>query len=227
MLLFGGETKWDKLYTVLRFTLSTEDIEIVGGFPGWRGLYLGSAEFGYGNALYIGEHPRWDVTSYSISNKNGTSLNPTYVGSPPYDTYASCSAYDGNNTIYIIGGQTYYDRLGSIVKYNVQLYSTEIAGNLSSEIAYCSAIWYNNSAYIFGSWPNDPTRVAHLTESSGGTEVEILPVQIPIYFRGGTAITDGKFIYLVGGFEEGTELTIAKFDPVAERFTSQRETLEV
>lgn len=221
ILLLGGSKEQipTLLDTVLRFTLATEEIEVVGRFP--YGIRAGSTEFIDPNVLYFGGSTSFLQASYYIWSTNGSNLNPSPIGEVPVGMYSICSAYNGNDSVFITGGLKTDNYQYDIIKYNVLDGISQNVATLPNPAVSCSAIWFNNSMYIFGGGCND-RNVLRYTPSAGN-KLEILPVSIPAYFFGGSVVTNGKLIYLVDGFTtettDGIQMKIATFDPVAETFT--------
>ena len=203
------------------FTFHPTSTFIIADTYGWSseyGLYIGPM---YGADLMV------DLSRAQIMDQSsdGIYIEGSSIVMPQEDWLPGgrmgTSAVFTGQYYYVFGGTTCFGNCDTseIVKFDSVTHSTwTIATALPSSRMFTSAVWDGgNFVYIFGgeqNWHgtflNDILRFDIRDES-----ISLLPVVSPNARMGTSAIWDGQYAYIFGGYDGSPRNEIYKFDPVA------------
>ena len=203
------------------FTFKPTGTFIIADTYGWSseyGLYIGSM---YGADLSV------DLTMAQIMNQSsdGIHIEGSSIIMPLEDwlpgSRMGTSAVFTGQYYYVFGGTTCIGNcdIAEIVKFDPVTHNSWTIGTvLPSPRMFTSAVWDGGEfVYIFGgeqawhgTYLNQILRF-NVTDES----ISILPVTMPFSIMGTSAIWDGQYAYIFGGFNGNPRSEIFRFDPVA------------
>ncbi len=202
---------------ILRFTISTEQIEIVGKFPygvqlsgciptpAVSGFYCFGGTGDFGNDGFI----------WKILPNNASILEPVLVGEFPFqdEEYYRRLVFDGKESAWIFPGYTG----GKIVYFNSTSGEATLTEATLLENAYrATTSWVGTAAFIFGGRGEASSRdeldsIYTFTPFEDDTITE-LPFKLtkPLAYASSSAVD--SIVYIIGGFTPTNDHRLTRFD---------------
>lgn len=200
-------TRFDE---IVRVWPLTDEVEIYARFP--HPVGMGTAVITPENKIYYFGGSRdqqnylGDIWELQLGVSNPA---PVRIGNLPTDANVDGGAYDGIHFIAVIGGGVSGSGGDELYLFNTNSSVVERAIKLPSLRFGCTAAWFGDLLFIFGgSGAPQEILVYHKPSNS----LERLAVDLPTRCVFASAVTDGRYIYLL--FNDSGPFRIIKFNPL-------------
>ena len=219
--IFGGsfvrgiDSDWTT--EIVKYTLSNGNVEVVGQTPS-KLLFHQVAYAGRGSIMYMGGHNRAstyfsDILELNIRN---TSAGMPRVGRLEDRCIWHSAVWDGNEHMYIVGGQNdYRDYLDKIIRFTPRTGMVEQVGQLRTWMHSVATAWDDVKVvmYIFGGQTYSLRSTKNITTFDPATGVVTnLNASLPNSISGGRAIWTGKYAYVLEMLSTDI-FSVVRFDP--------------
>lgn len=204
--LFGSCSR-EASPNIFKFSISSESLTSVGNLPGEA--KLGSVQSdGFGNIFYFGGGSGGDQVYYFDPENNVSST----VATLPYDVQYGVSV-KYNDTVFILGG---YAQGRELLAFNMTTrnYSV-ISTNLPFRVSGGAGFTVGRKAYIFDATELRQGRNALELDLDTYVMTQVGPETLPRFAGRPSAVWDGNFGYIIGGYLETENVTsgMFQFDP--------------
>ena len=161
----------------------------------------------------------------ATSSGNGARWGYKVIGAKlPYGAYRSSIAWSGEKA-YIMTGRDTDELKGTIIEFDPAKGTTRIMGARMEPRIMSTGTWFGDAAtghaYIFGGQKKGNMTDEILMFDPRDDNVTVLPSRLPEATMGASAVSDGNYIYVIGG-RNVTQHTpaVSKFDPATGAVTS-------